>query len=312
MKLCKIICAAILLLLAAGGCSAAEKQPVTTSDSDMTEGTAVTEPVTVYSELLDCRHYDEMTFFLSDGRSKIYEADGEILCGVVPHHLTAGYFISGFLRTVAENRTDIETVVIIAPMHYDDIDTLCTTESGWATPFGAMETDTDITDIFKSKLGASVNDEMLQYDHSASAHIPFIKYYLPEAKTACLLVSPDEKNDIPEKLTETLKEISELKSCLFLFSIDFSHYLSPEEADMMDKITLDAVIAGNTEAIEAMTDNNVDSPYCLSTYVRLSEALGGKIAAADNSNTWKILEKPYNRETFNEGVTSYFLYLTTE
>ncbi|MDE6133168.1 MAG: AmmeMemoRadiSam system protein B [Oscillospiraceae bacterium] len=264
------------------------------------------------SDTLECRYYNENDFLLYDSRGEKYPVSGEVLCGVVPHHLTAGHMIAGFFKAAAESRPEVETVVIIAPMHYpaDNVNTLCTSDTDWASPYGRLETDREISSLFKDKLGAPEDDEMMQYDHSASAHIPFVKYYFPEAKSACLLVSPKEKEDFPQRLAEVLAEAAEIKSCLFVFSIDFSHYLTPQEADMHDSETLEAVLAGNTAAIEKMTDDNVDSPYCLSTYVRLTEMLGGKITAADNSNTSEVREIPYSGSLFPEGVTSYFVYIS--
>ncbi len=309
MKRFKTLLLFILFTLCA--CST-EKAPTETSIATVTVTEEITEPVILNSKLLECRYYNENSFLDYERRSRAYDVNGEILCGVVPHHLTAGHLIAGFMKSVAESGKNIETVVIIAPMHYETPDTLCTTDTSWNTPYGTSSTDTEITSLFKDKLGAAVNDETIMNDHSASAHIPFINYYLPEAKTACLLISAKENEDIPERLTEILTEISQTKECLFLFSIDFSHYLSPTEADRMDEITRNAVFSNDVSAVMAMTDSNVDSPYCLSTYMLLSEAIGGKITEADNSNSYKILEKSYEKWNFPDGVTSYFTFITTE
>lgn len=266
------------------------------------------------SDMLECRYYDENDFLLYNSRGEKYPVDGELLCGVVPHHLTAGHMISGFFKTAAESRSDVETIVIVAPMHYtsDNTDTLCTSKADWAAPFGRLKTDREITALFTDRLGAATDDEMMQYDHSASAHIPFVKYYFPEAKSACLLVSPREKDDFPQKLAQVLAESAEIRNCLFVFSIDFSHYLTPDKADIHDSETLEAVLSGDTAAIEHMTDSNVDSPYCLSTYVRLTKMLDGEITAADNSNTAKVREIPYSGSLFPGGVTSYFVYVSSK
>lgn len=262
-----------------------------------------------HSELLDCLYYSDRDFHIYDGRSTVYETDGKVLCAVAPHHLAAGHFIAGMYRTAAETRDDIETVVLIAPMHYDSQNTLCTSSRGFSTAFGIAGTDTEITDMFVSRLGAANDDYMTEFDHSASSHIPFIKYYLPDAKIACLLVSPKETADLPERLSALLYEISEKRSCLFAFSIDFSHYLEPQEANAHDKETYEAVLSGDTGRIERFTNSNVDTPYCLSTFVRLADKLGGHIISADNGNTFTVGTKPYSRSQFPEGVTSYFVFL---
>ncbi|MBP5606216.1 MAG: hypothetical protein J6X60_11875, partial [Ruminiclostridium sp.] len=95
--------------------------------------------------------------------------------------------------------------------------------------------------------------------------------------------------------------------CFFAFSVDFSHYLDPGEADICDNITYEAIKAGNTAAIERFTNDNVDSPLCLSTFVRISRALGADIWKADGGNTWSIGAVPYSRSQFPDGVTSYFV-----
>lgn len=311
MKRIKFIAAAAVFLL----CGCTEEKTADLAPYEAVTEISVTETdaenIIISSEMLECRYYNENDFLMYDKRGEAYSAEGNILCGVVPHHLTAGHMISGFFKAAAESRPDAETVVIIAPMHYPSDNMLCTSETDWASPFGISETDNEITALFKDKLGAADDDEMIQYDHSASAHIPFVKHYFPEAKTACLLVSPREAGDIPERLAEVLSEAAEMKSCLFVFSIDFSHYLPPEKADMHDIETLEAVLNGDVAEIERMNNNNVDSPYCLSAYVRLTAALGGNVTAADNSNTARIREVPYNGSLYPEGVTSYFVYISS-
>lgn len=315
MKRIKIIASVIAVALLCG-CSRENNSvtdfpdvPVSTAETVQTADGDI-----LGSDMLECRYYSENDFLLYDSRGEKYPADGEILCGVVPHHLTAGHMIAGFFKAAAESRPDVETVVIVAPMHYtpDNSYTLCTTEADWAAPYGGLETDREITALFTDRLGAAADDEMMQYDHSASAHIPFVKYYYPDARSACLLVSPREKDNFPQRLAEVLADAAEMRNCLFVFSIDFSHYLTPQEADIRDSETLKAVLSGNTESIEHMTNDNVDSPYCLSTYVRLTEMLDCEITAADNSNTAKVREIPYSGSLFPEGVTSYFVYISSK
>ena len=310
MKRLKIFLLSAFLLC---GCSGgAASVPVTETAPPVSEATSEpTQTSVLYSELLECRYFDEEEFYIYDRRGTAYPCRGEVRCGVVPHHLTAGHMISGFFKTAAQN-AEPETIVIVAPMHYPSDHKLCTSEKGWAAPWGVMETDTEITALFTERLGATSDDEMLRHDHSASAQIPFVRYYFPNAKSACLLVSPNESEDFPERLAALLREISELKSCLFVFSIDFSHYLSPEAAGLHDSETLDAVLTGDTDAIEGMTNDNVDAPYCLSAFVRLADLFETEITAADHSNTALVLDYPYNEVLFPEGVTSYFVYIASE
>ncbi len=309
-KVCGILAAAVLL----AGCGAEipeETVPVTSAETEVPFPVPVSETAYIpHSELLRCLYFDERDSNYYDSASVIYETDAEVLCGVAPHHLAAGHFIAGLYRTAAETRGDIETVVLVAPMHYESKNALCTSAKSWDTAFGILGNDRELTALLHSRLGAAYDDDMTGYDHSASTHIPFIKRYLPEAETAVLLVSPKAGADFPRKLAELLYEISEMKSCLFAFSIDFSHYLQPSQAEEHDAETLQAVTSCDTTAIERFTDDNVDTPYCLSAFVRLSELLGRQITAADHGNTYTVGNAPYDPTQFSEGVTSYYVFLS--
>lgn len=317
MKAYKILGAGAALLLA---CSCTlQKQEIgelsqtaaaVAEISEITEEKQPQETIVSASKLLSCNFFDDASFIMWDNRAEEYPSDKSILGGVVPHHLTAGHLISGFFKAAAKSREDVETVVIIATSHYEGEDSFYTTFSDWDSPYGVVETDWGIAEAFCDKLGAVTDDERLETDHSASSHIPFVKHYFPEAKAACLLVAPGFDKKTPQRLADALCGLPQKDKCLFLFSIDFSHYRSPEEADSYDRITRKAVEERDYNRIQGFGNDNVDSPFCLSAYLRLSELLGGEVTEADNSNTMKVIGVPYSKEVYPEGVTSYFVYMT--
>ena len=318
MKAYKILGAGAALLIACSCTS--ENKALTETTAAVTEIAEITElaetkpqeTISSASKLLSCSFFDNASFIMWDNRAEDYPSDKSILAGVVPHHLTAGHLISGFFRAAAKSREEVETVVIIATSHYEGRDALYTTFSDWDSPYGVVETDREIAEAFCDKLGAVTDDERLETDHAAASHIPFVKHYFPEAKAACLLVAPSFDTKTPQRIAEALYSLPEKEKYLFLFSIDFSHYLSPEEADSRDRITREAVEERDYKRIEGFKNDNVDSPFCLSAYLRLSELLGGEVTEADNSNTMKVIGVPYSKEVYTEGVTSYFVYLTSE
>lgn len=317
MKAYKTLCAGAALLLACSCTS--QKQEIGELSQAAAAATEISEiaeenpqeTIASASRLLSCNFFDDASFIMWDNKAKDYPSDKAILAGVVPHHLTAGQLISGFFRAASKSREEVETVVIIATSHYEGRNTLYTTFSDWASPFGTVETDRDIAEAFCDKLGAVTDDERLEADHAAASHIPFVKHYFPEAKAACLLVAPSYDMKTPQRIAEALDSLPEKEKYLFLFSIDFSHYLTPEEADSRDMITRKAVEDKDYRRIEGFKNDNVDSPFCLSAYLRLSELLGGEVTEADNSNTMKIIGTPYSKEVYTEGVTSYFVYITS-
>lgn len=300
-----IIIAAVLTAALLCGCSA----------EDTAESVYIDEPVTEYTAeapreaypLLDCNFYIERDFRVYTASPEEYDISGELLCGTVPHHLTGGQLISSFFYTAAQNRGDIDTIIIVGTKHYKDGGAFVTSKCGWQTPFGIMENDTEATARLMDA-GAAEQDTSMEEDHAAAALIPFAKYYFPEAKVSAVLVGADADKKVPEKLSAALTGLYGEKNILTVFSVDFSHYLQPSDTAAHDEETRRAVLAGDLSAVSAMTDSNMDSPYCIGTFMRLTEALGGNIAELDHSNSLEMSGLPYSAAAFPEGLTSYFVF----
>lgn len=299
-----IILTAVLL----SACRQENEEAYTTAEALSETMEVQTEQTNIRTETLGCNYYNEKDFNVYVSRAEQYEAEGEILCGTIPHHLTAGHMAAGFFKTAAINRSETETVVIVSTLHYPAKAPLITSSLDWSTPFGKLSADKAITDRFVAELGAGEDSKTVQYDHSASAVIPFVKYFFPEAKTACLLVGSSADKDISEDISKLLTEISQEKKCLFVFSVDFSHYLEPNETDRRDMETRSAVLSGDIESINKMTDANVDSYRCLGAFVRLCKALDCEIGELDHSNSLEISDIPYDKVIYGEGLTSYFIF----
>lgn len=292
-----------------------EKAEISVHDEAVSEtasASADTGKVSVREETLGCNYFDQRNFDLCVSRAESYETEGEILCATVPHHLTAGHMAAGLLKSAAASRSETETVVIVSTLHYPAKAPVITSPLNWSTPFGMLETDKCITDRFISDIGACEDSSIMELDHSSSALIPFVKYYFPEAKAACLLVGSSADRNASEDISRLLTDISREKKCLFLFSVDFSHYLEPDDTDRHDSETRKAVISGDLDAINRMTDANVDSYRCLGSFVRLCGSLDCEVCELDHSNNLLISELAYDKVTFSEGLTSYFIFAGTE
>jgi AmmeMemoRadiSam system protein B len=258
---------------------------------------------------LNCNFHVQQDFDIYTAQAEIYEITGEIVTGVIPHHLLAGRLIAGFFETAALNRSDIETIVIIAPMHYYESGVvLCTTLSDWAAPFGTVYTERGFAERFISELGAEVCDYNLEKDHSAAALIPFIQHYFPEVGVACLLIEANAHHNLPQNLAPLLAQFAAEKNCLFIFSVDFSHYLKPAEIYQKDEETRAAIIEGDTDRIARMDNSNVDSPRSIVTFLLLNELLGLGLHQLDHSNSMEISGVAFPHPDYDEGLTSYFVF----
>jgi AmmeMemoRadiSam system protein B len=222
----------------------------------------------------------------SDGADNADYPEGTIAGGVVPHHLLAGKMIARFFRTLSESPPD--TIVIIGPNHKRiGMNKLHTSSFDWATTFGILETDREITGSLINELGASENTELMETEHSISSLVPYISYYMPKTRIVPILLHGSCTAAESQKLGGFLAGIvRDNPGIAVVASIDFSHYLDADTADKMDKITLDAVISRDTASISRMGNDNIDSPpsilALLSTMDEIG-AIGPEITAHDNS-----------------------------
>ncbi len=262
------------------------------------------------SKPLSCPYYDRNSFSVHTSDAADYDSSGTIFCGTVPHHLLAGRLIAGFLETAASSRnqtdTVTDTVIVTATMHFTEDNPLCTSLCDWDTPFGRLECDTVLTGAIMEETGAVCDDDMAMLDHGISALVPYIKYYFPDSEIAFVLVDNMADRDTPERLAELYSSFD--KECLFLFSADFSHYLPAHDTEKYDLETIEAVADMDYGKVAAMTDDNVDSPYVLSTFMHLAENYGASPTLLDRSNSMLISGVPYSEKAYPEGLTSYQVY----
>ncbi|MBQ8825555.1 MAG: AmmeMemoRadiSam system protein B [Oscillospiraceae bacterium] len=309
LKITAAVCTAALLL---AGCRAVKNEE-SVSVSKLHTETVYTETESTPEEktgqrLLPSSFYKEKSFRQHVSGAESYDFQGEMHCATVPHHLTAGRLIASLLKTASESREKTDTVVVCATMHFGKTDFMTTSYSDWDTPFGALECDRQLTKKLSDGIGAVSDDEAAALDHGIAALIPYIKYYFPDSEIVYTLIDNRADDGVPEKLTSLLKEMNGEKDCFFLFSADFSHYLVPEQTELHDRETLKAVLEKDLGKIAKMTDSNVDSPFVLGTFTRLSCELGESPVFLDRSNSLIMSGIPYNSVTYGEGLTSYFIF----
>jgi AmmeMemoRadiSam system protein B len=268
------------------------------------------------ASLLRCIHYNENDFMWSvNDRSPasdqlfdiISDADsrdagaGTIMGGVVPHHLLARRLIAEFFRELAEDPP--ETVIVIGPNHkLDGIGKVQVSSADWGTPFGVLETDTRITAILAEEYGSAHNDELFENEHSVSSLVPYIKYFLPDAKIVPVLLHGNLSQKDAVKLGSLLGRImSDDPGTIMIASIDFSHYLSTPEADRMDIITWKAISSWDLDAISRMGNDNLDSVPSMTAMMAAMDMVSARsIEMTGHNNSSRITKSGYDY------TTSYF------
>jgi len=217
---------------------------------------------------------------------------------IVPHHLVASDFIAEMIK-MASGR-DIKKVVVIGPNHNNvGTSAITTLKADWDTPFGLVEYDSFLVDSFFSDLGVYSGMEIFENEHSIGGIMPFIKYYLKEAKIIPLVVSSYATQSDIDGLEKWLDDNLD-KNTLLIYSIDFSHYLSKSQADRNDGMTKEFILNGDVGEILRLNNDFVDSPQILAL----------SLMRAKNNNLETNIRKISNSFDFTsvnpQETTSYF------
>jgi len=257
---------------------------------------------------IDCEpYYIKNSFASAEEKSSRFEIEGELRAGIVPHHLLASDKIASFFKTAAGYEYD--TIVIIAPNHEGVGRLLTTCKADFKTPFGVAECDRDaVGDILKKTAAYSEeNDGIVAGDHSICGIVPFVKYYLPNVRIVPIMLTRTDDIGKIEEIAGAICAVAETRKCLILGSIDFSHYLSHEEATKHDEETIELIKRSDVSRIKNLTNDNVDSPESLNTVLMFVKNFGLEGTLSARANAADYLDPP-----FPEGTTSYLIYCFCE
>ncbi|MGI6686287.1 MAG: AmmeMemoRadiSam system protein B [Bacillota bacterium] len=222
--------------------------------------------------------------------------------GVIPHHLVADKLIARVFNQLKGQAPD--TIILVGPNHKNEGNRIITSYCGWQTPFGVVDVDEKLLrDISKAVPLVKEDDKIMAEEHAMGNIMPFIKYYLPDTKVVPLILhhslTIDEAGALGDKLADLMNE-----DTLILASVDFSHYLTSNEAEIKDKETIFALQTGNLGRIFTMGDDYLDSPPSIGVLFRAMHKLGMKNFTILNHTNSGILLGNKNMET-----TSYITLL---
>ena len=274
-----------------GGYQAGAKQPGG-------KGVVITQPV------LGCSYYVDRDFKRSIEAAVPADGDnGKIIGGIVPHHLLADTMISSFFASVSE--AEPQVVFIVGPNHKRLGSSKIHTGSwNWQTPWGLLEADADKVKGLVESCPAAENFQLLEIEHSVSSLVPYIKYYMPQARIVPLVLHGNLGLEGSRELARKIGDAAGDSKWIVIGSIDFSHYLMPEEADKMDNITLKAIESGDLKAISSMGNDNMDSPPSLMTVLEVVGNRGEyEMKVTGHSNSSRVTG------VYSDNNTSYFTIL---
>jgi len=207
---------------------------------------------------------------------------------IVPHHWLAGHLILGGLRDLAASG-DYRRIILVGPNHVNaGAAAVITSDIAWQTPFGSIEPDAEALRRLLDGGFAQSEPDVLTYEHSVAGIVPAIAYYLPEARLVPLALRRDMTPGEVQRLAAALAPLLDSRTAL-IAAVDFSHYLSAEEAGQRDGETLAALDSLDSSRILSFGDDHLDSPPSIAVLMEAMRLSGaGEFQLRVNSNSSEL------------------------
>jgi predicted class III extradiol MEMO1 family dioxygenase len=194
---------------------------------------------------------------------------------IVPHHLTGAAIIADLISAAA--KFNYSQIVLIGPNH---------TENG--------------SEKFWTLKANNNSESFLPPDHSLGNPKLFLNYYFVNPTIKYILIKHDATRREISAWTDQLVSAPPTDT-LYIFSLDFSHYLPANTAAAKDQETLKLIFRNDLDRILELNNDFVDSPsglaLCLSLAKRLNTA-PPQVIHHTNSG--------FLSGNFSSGTTSYF------
>lgn len=168
-------------------------------------------------------------------------APAKLLVG--PH---AGWMYSGAIAAEAWAEVEVpQRVLVMAPNHTGRGARLSVWGGGpWALPGGDVAVDPDLPALLVEHAGMELDTEAHRREHAIEVHLPFARARQPNLRlTAVVLggLSAAACEQVGAGIAAAIDVLAE--DVLVVASTDMSHYVSAEEADVLDHLALDRLLA---------------------------------------------------------------------
>lgn len=203
-----------------------------------------------------------------------------ILGGIVSHHLPLAFpLIANFYQNLQGENPEV--VFVLGPDHFHkSLFSVATTELPFDTPFGFLEVDKNVVENLKKENIVKIDNKVFRGEHSILSQTFFIKYLFPEAKIVPLVLQPDLDLKNAKIIADGLKPYKE--KAIFIASVDFSHYLSSADAQILDENTKNKL---ENFYFENLNIKECDSPVSLQVLFLLAKDGGYNIKILETKNS---------------------------
>ncbi|MFH1583224.1 MAG: AmmeMemoRadiSam system protein B [Candidatus Falkowbacteria bacterium] len=188
--------------------------------------------------------------------------DGEIKALIVPH---AGYDFSGSVAAYAFKQLEgkkINTAVIISNSHKAYFDGAAVDSSdAWQTPLGEVAVDKELADkLVKADSSIKYDSAAHASDHPLEVQLPFLQMVLDGDFKIVPIMFGNKSDDTYIKLAQALKD-NLGENDIVVISSDMSHYPKYEDANKIDKETLEKIKTGSVAELEKYVNEIENAGY---------------------------------------------------
>ena len=186
------------------------------------------------------------------------KAGGEVLAVIVPHagHPFSGEVAASGYHQVARKKS-YENIFLIGSSHNFAFPGAAIYRRGnFLTPLGEVPVNTGLADELYKKHQLFVDHDTAHYlEHSLEIQLPFLQYYLGTDIQIVPILMGTQATGTCRKLADALKPYLNGDN-LFVISADLSHFPGYEDANAVDRFTLDAICTQNPDQfLKALRQN---------------------------------------------------------
>jgi AmmeMemoRadiSam system protein B len=186
---------------------------------------------------------------------------------IAPH---GEYYASGFSANIAHRllaKQNPKRVVVIGPAQNKSFQGISGSFfNSYNTPLGDLTIDRAYLNVIASNFNITFNDSLHQNEHSTELQMPFIAYYQPQVPVIEFLYN----NCDPQLLENLIQWLLEDTLTAVVISSNLSHNVSPQLANALDSITINAIANQNTAILQECEASGLEA---ISALIKASNTL---------------------------------------
>jgi AmmeMemoRadiSam system protein B len=216
---------------------------------------------------------------------------------ILPHHVVASDMLAEVLLAI--DTKNVKRIILLGPNHFETgVHAALSAEINWDLN-GQIFTFDQATfeELAQQGLLASDNVNVIN-EHAITVPLPYLQRVMPDATILPIMLS---ENQSIERLTALGEQLTPDEETLIIASVDFSHYLSLDQATKNDELSGSLITAWDYTGLYALDSDYLDSSSAIIVFLTAMQTGGAtEQVTIGHSNSALI------QGIGHESTTSYF------